>query len=104
MSWDDPPALVSHLCMSMVLLTSFFLFLPFSVLIPALSLFLSVCPLLHAALLSRQYFNKQSPGSKMLLNGCILLAGSEQAVYRGGLSAVTTGMLQHVETVERIGL
>lgn len=46
---------------------------------------------LHAALLSRQHFNKQSPGNKMLLNGCVLLAGSEQAVYRGACQLLPLG-------------
>lgn len=45
----------------------------------ALSLSLPTFSSLHAALLSRQHFNKQSPGNKMLVNGCILLAGSEGA-------------------------
>lgn len=46
---------------------------------------------LHAVLLSRQHFNKQSPRNKMLLNGCILLAGSEQAVYRGACQLLPLG-------------
>lgn len=48
-------------------------------------------PLLHAALLSGQHFNKQSPGNRMLLNGCVLLAGSEQAVYGGACQLLPLG-------------
>lgn len=48
-------------------------------------------PPLHAVLLSRQHFNKQSPRNKMLLNGCILLAVSEQAVYRGACQLLPLG-------------
>lgn len=46
---------------------------------------------LQAVLLSRQHFNKQSPRNKMLLNRCILLAGSEQAVYRGACQLLPLG-------------
>lgn len=48
-------------------------------------------PLLHAALLSGQHFNKQSRGNRMLLNGWVLLAGSEQAVYGGACQLLPLG-------------
>lgn len=65
-----------------------FFLVSFAFLIPSLSLFWLYPPPL---LLSRQRFSKQSSGSEMLLNGCILLAGSEQAVCRGACQLLALG-------------
>lgn len=45
----------------------------------------------HTALLSRQHFNKQRASSKILLNGCVLLAGSKRTVYRGACQLLPLG-------------